>query len=112
MPLCCSPPGPTSRVAPGVVARALAEHGGEVAGEVGLVGVAELGRQLSPVDSAAVGQSPGHRVQLRFLCAEVDRTGEQGRAMGVYGPVVPVPTAASTLDRLIGLTGRDPAWTA
>jgi uncharacterized protein (TIGR03086 family) len=48
---------------------------------------------------------------LDFLCAEVDRTGEQGRAMGVYGPVVPVPPEASTLDRLIGLTGRDPGWT-
>jgi uncharacterized protein (TIGR03086 family) len=49
---------------------------------------------------------------LDFLCAEVDRSGEQARSMGLYGPVVPVPTGASTLDRLIGRTGRDPAWTA
>jgi uncharacterized protein (TIGR03086 family) len=61
----------------------------------------------------ATGQPVGWPVEvLDFLCAEVARTGEQGRAMGVYGPVVPVPPDASALDRLIGLTGRDPAWTA
>jgi uncharacterized protein (TIGR03086 family) len=49
---------------------------------------------------------------LDFLRAEVDRSGEQARSMGLYGPVVPVSPDASTLDRLIGLTGRDPAWTA
>ncbi|MDT0276627.1 TIGR03086 family metal-binding protein [Blastococcus goldschmidtiae] len=35
----------------------------------------------------------------------------QARA-GLYGPVVPVPLDAPLLDRLIGATGRDPAWTA
>ncbi|WP_436776623.1 TIGR03086 family metal-binding protein [Yinghuangia sp. YIM S09857] len=35
---------------------------------------------------------------------------EQGRQMGMYGPEVAVPTVAPTLDRILGLTGRDPAW--
>lgn len=35
---------------------------------------------------------------------------EQGREMGLYGPEVAVPANASTLDRVLGLTGRDPAW--
>jgi uncharacterized protein (TIGR03086 family) len=28
----------------------------------------------------------------------------------IYGPVVPVPDGAPAMDRLLGLTGRDPAW--
>ena len=35
---------------------------------------------------------------------------KQGRAMGLYGPQVAVPADAPTLDRILGLSGRDPAW--
>jgi uncharacterized protein (TIGR03086 family) len=36
---------------------------------------------------------------------------EQGREMGMYGPEVAVPADAPTLDRILALAGRDPAWT-
>jgi len=35
---------------------------------------------------------------------------EQGREMGLYRPQVTVPADAPALDRILGLTGRDPAW--
>jgi hypothetical protein len=31
---------------------------------------------------------------------------------GLFGPPVPVPDDAPLLARLLGLTGRDPAWRA
>jgi len=48
---------------------------------------------------------------LRYVHDEVARSAEQGRAMGIYGPEVTVPTGASTLDSLLALSGRDPHWT-
>lgn len=38
-------------------------------------------------------------------------TDEQRSAGGLFGPVVPVPADAEPWDRLLALTGRDPAWT-
>jgi uncharacterized protein (TIGR03086 family) len=47
---------------------------------------------------------------LRLLYAEVARSADQGRAMGVYAAEVPVPPSAGLLDRALALSGRDPAW--
>ncbi|MGW8376038.1 TIGR03086 family metal-binding protein [Streptomyces sp. ODS28] len=33
-----------------------------------------------------------------------------GRKMGVFGEELPIPADAPTFDRLLGVTGRDPAW--
>jgi uncharacterized protein (TIGR03086 family) len=47
---------------------------------------------------------------LTYLHDSVAAGAEQGRAMGVYGPEVEVAADAPTLHRILGLTGRDPAW--
>jgi uncharacterized protein (TIGR03086 family) len=47
---------------------------------------------------------------LGFVHAELAKTADMGREMGVYGAAVPVPDDAPVLDRILGLTGRDPGW--
>lgn len=47
---------------------------------------------------------------LSYLHDQVTAGAEMGRQYGVYGPEVSVSPDASTLDRILGLTGRDPAW--
>ncbi len=40
-----------------------------------------------------------------------DQMVETGRQRGVFGPPVAVPDDAPLFDRLLGVIGRDPAWT-
>ncbi|GIE47500.1 TIGR03086 family protein [Amorphoplanes nipponensis] len=47
---------------------------------------------------------------LGFLHDEVAKTAELGRELGEYGAETPVPPDAPVLDRMLGLTGRDPYW--
>ena len=61
----------------------------------------------------ATGQRPEWDEELaRYVRAEVARSAEQGRAMGIYGPEVTVPDGASDLDHALAASGRDPGWAA
>jgi uncharacterized protein (TIGR03086 family) len=48
---------------------------------------------------------------LAAALAAVSGMAEQGREMGVFEPEVAVPHDAPALDRVVALSGRDPAWT-
>ncbi len=59
----------------------------------------------------ALGQHPyWDPAVLGFALGEVMATAELGRGMGIYADPVPVPEPAPVLDRLLGITGRDPQW--
>ncbi|MET9892955.1 TIGR03086 family metal-binding protein [Streptomyces sp. NPDC006465] len=47
------------------------------------------------------------RASYEFLSAAAE---DPTRGGGIFGPVVPVPDEAPLLDRVIGLSGRDPGW--
>jgi uncharacterized protein (TIGR03086 family) len=47
---------------------------------------------------------------LAYLYEETAKTVDMGRGMGMFAPEVVVPASAPLLDRLLGMTGRDPAW--
>ena len=42
--------------------------------------------------------------------AKFSEPGQEAAREGLFGPVVEVPEDAPLLDRVVGLTGRDPAW--
>jgi uncharacterized protein (TIGR03086 family) len=45
---------------------------------------------------------------VQGIWEEISPHAEEWRAIGVFGPAVPVPQDAPLLDRLLGLTGRQP----
>lgn len=57
----------------------------------------------------STGQSYSPDLRAVRACAEFLES--QPRNPEIFGPVVAVDDSASPLDRLVGLTGRDPAWT-
>jgi uncharacterized protein (TIGR03086 family) len=87
--------GGVTMPAPAMAAVALDElvvHGWDLAVATGQpYSVSEADALACISFAGAVGESPDERA-------------------GLYGPRVPVPSGASALDRLLGLTGRDPGW--
>lgn len=47
---------------------------------------------------------------LAAALGAVEGMAEQGREMGAFGPEVKVGADASTLDRVVAVSGRDPRW--
>ena len=47
---------------------------------------------------------------VQGFVAQFSGPGQEASRQGLFGPVVDVPADASLLDRVIGMTGRDPGW--
>jgi uncharacterized protein (TIGR03086 family) len=81
---------------------------GEIAGVVALDEVVVHGWDLARAIGQGYDCDPD---SLEAVLAFVGPFADQPDAReGLFGPVVEVPTAAPLLDRVIGLTGRDPTW--
>jgi uncharacterized protein (TIGR03086 family) len=64
--------------------------------------------------AVATGQDyradPGVAAAVLHQVTMLTRPGMEELRDGQFGPVVPVPDDAPVLDRILGLTGRDPGW--
>jgi uncharacterized protein (TIGR03086 family) len=84
---------------------------GEIAGHVAINEVVVHGWDLAAATghgwdiAAATGL-----VQAAYEFVQSAVAQNPGESPGLFGPPVSVPEYAPLLDRLIGLTGRDPAW--
>jgi uncharacterized protein (TIGR03086 family) len=85
---------------------------GEVAGTVCFGELTVHGWDLAtatglPYETDATGLE-----SLLALVGQVFGPGQDAARGSAFGPAVPVPADASTLDRVLGLLGRDPGWSA
>jgi uncharacterized protein (TIGR03086 family) len=64
--------------------------------------------------AVATGQDyradPGVAAAVLHQVTMLTQPGMEELRDGQFGPVVPVPADAPVLDRILGLTGRDPGW--
>ena len=82
---------------------------GEVAGKVAINEVVVHGWDIA----AATGQDYAcakELLQAAYAFVQSAVAQNPNGSPGLFGPPVKVPDDAPLLDRLIGLTGRDPAW--
>lgn len=89
--------------------------GAELPGEIaGLVALDELVVHAWDVARATGQPYEPDRPTLEVVYGFVQQFAPEGEAVrrkGLFGPVVDVAEEQPLLDRLVGFTGRDPAWT-
>jgi len=82
---------------------------GEVAGVIALDELVVHGWDIARASGQSYDCEPELVAAATAFVAPIAESGEAPRE-GLFGPPVAVPADASPLDRLIGMTGRDPAW--
>jgi uncharacterized protein (TIGR03086 family) len=82
---------------------------GEVAGMISLDEVVIHGWDLAVATGQPYEVDPASLAALHGFVEQF--VGDGPPREGLFGPQVPVPDDAPLLDRVLGLTGRDPGWT-
>jgi uncharacterized protein (TIGR03086 family) len=83
---------------------------GELAGVIALNEVLIHGWDLAVSSGQPYSPAPEHVKAATGFVGPQAAQNPQGTP-GLFGPAVAVPEEATPLDRLLGLTGRDPGWT-
>lgn len=83
---------------------------GEVAGLVALDEIVIHGWDIARAMGQDYDYDPSSIDAVQGFVLQFSQPGQEELRAGLFGPVVEVPEDAPLLDRVIGLTGRDPAW--
>jgi uncharacterized protein (TIGR03086 family) len=83
---------------------------GEAAGIVALDEVVIHGWDLARATGQSYDIDPESLDALSGFVTHMAEPGMGAAREGLFGPVVEVPEDAPPLDRIVGLTGRDPKW--
>jgi uncharacterized protein (TIGR03086 family) len=83
---------------------------GEVAGLVALDELVIHGWDVARASGQAYDCDRSLLEVVHRFVAQFSGPGQEAAREGLFGPVVEVPEDAPLLDRVIGLAGRDPAW--
>jgi uncharacterized protein (TIGR03086 family) len=83
---------------------------GEVAGLVALDELVIHGWDIARATGQAYDCDAPSLEAVHAFVSQFSEPGQEEMRAGLFGPVVEVPEDAPLLGRVIGLTGRDPAW--
>ena len=83
---------------------------GEAAGLVALDELVVHGWDVARASRQPYACDPASLEAVHGFVVQFSAPGSEGDRQGLFGPVVDVADDAPLLDRVIGLTGRDPAW--
>jgi uncharacterized protein (TIGR03086 family) len=83
---------------------------GEIAGLVALDELVLHGWDVAQATGQAYECEPAILEAVYQFVAPLAIPGQEAQREGLFGPVIEVPDAAPLLDRVLGLSGRDPAW--
>jgi uncharacterized protein (TIGR03086 family) len=83
---------------------------GEVAGLVALDELVVHGWDVARASGQAYDCDPALLEAVHRFLTAWSQPGQDARRDEIFGPAVDVPEDAPLLDRVIGLSGRDPAW--
>ena len=83
---------------------------GEVAGLVALDEIVVHGWDVARATGQPYDSDTPSLEAVNAFVSQFSEPGQEEARAGLFGPVVEVPDDAPLLDRVIGLTGRDPGW--